>query len=135
MKTALNFRIKKYFTCNTPSEIKRALYNYGPVLCSIKWWDDFKLDKDNCLYRTNKKKSYGYHAVMIYGWNEKGFLCQNSWGRSYGNDGRFICPYNIPIAEAKGFVDDETVGLKQLKRNSFLDIIYKILNRIVNLFI
>ena len=33
---ALNFKIKSYFNCSDVNDIKRALYNYGPVLCSIK---------------------------------------------------------------------------------------------------
>ena len=134
MKRASSFKLRQYFTCNSPEEIKRAIYNYGPVLGSIKWWEDFNLDKNNCLYRTNSRRDYGYHAIMIYGWNETGFLCQNSWGKFWGNGGRFVCPYNIPIVEAKGLVDDEAAEFKQVKRNTFLDFIYKGINYVVNFF-
>lgn len=126
------FKIKSYFNCNSVTDIKRALYNYGPVLCSIKWYDTFKC-KDGVL-TGEQKGDYGYHAVMIYGWNEKGLLCQNSWGKLWGDGGRFILPYSIPVAEAKGLVDEVDDSIIAPKRNAFLDIIYKIINFILNIF-
>lgn len=132
-KNAQEFKIKSYFNCSTNNDIKRAIYEYGPVLCSIKWYDTFKVDKDGVLEGA-QKGDYGYHAVMIYGWNSCGFLCQNSWGTSWGEKGRFILPYTIPVAEAKGLVDDETSNIIIPKRNKFLDFIYKIVNAIVNFF-
>ena len=127
------FKIKSYFNCSNNGDIKRAIYNYGPVLCSIKWYDSFKCDKDGVLYGASKG-DYGYHAVMIYGWNETGFLCQNSWGKLWGNDGRFILPYNIPVAEAKGMVDEVNNDIVIPTRNTFLDIIYKLINFLLNKF-
>ena len=126
------FKIKSYFNCNSVTDIKRALYNYGPVLCSIKWYDTFKCE-DGVL-TGEQKGDYGYHAVMIYGWNEIGFLCQNSWGKNWGNNGRFILPYSIGVAEAKGLVDEPSNEIKAPIRNNFMDIIYKIINFFANMF-
>jgi cathepsin C len=127
------FKIKSYFNCSDESDIKNAIFKYGPVLCSIKWYDTFKCDKDGVL-NGEKKGDYGYHAVMMYGWDETGFLCQNSWGKNWGNNGRFILPYSIGVRDAKGFVDLEDPEIIVPKRNSFLDIVYKIVNFILNLF-
>lgn len=132
-KNAQEFKIKSYFNCSTNNDIKRTIYEYGPVLCSIKWYDTFKVNKDGVLEGA-QKGDYGYHAVMIYGWNSAGFLCQNSWGTKWGENGRFILPYSIPVAEAKGLVDDETSNIIIPKRNKFLDFVYKIVNAIVNFF-
>ena len=127
------FKIRSYFTCSSDTDIKRALYNYGPVLCSVKWYDTFNCNADGVL-QGEQKGDYGYHAVMIYGWNETGFLCQNSWGTHWGNKGRFILPYSIGVREARGLVDLEDSQIVSPKRNAFLDIIYKIVNFILNIF-
>ena len=89
---ALQFKIKYYFSCKTINDIKLALYQYGPVIAGIKWFDKTIADKDgNFIY--NKNNSYSYHCIMIYGWNDQGFLCQNSFGENWGNKGCFILPF------------------------------------------
>jgi len=42
-------------------------------------------------------KMLGGHAVPIVGYNDKmqAFLCQNSWGSSWGNHGFFYIPYTV----------------------------------------
>ena len=132
-ETSIYFRADSYFDCKSNDDIRRAIYNYGPVLASIKWYDTFKVNSEGIL-EGEQSGDYGYHAFMIYGWNETGFACQNSWGTRWGEKGRFILPYNIPIAEAKGTVDVEDNTLIRPKRNGFLDIIYKIVNFVLNIF-
>lgn len=127
------FVIKSYFKCSGEKDIKRAILNYGPVLCSVKWYDTFKCDNDGVL-TGEKTGDYGYHAVMIYGWDERGFLCQNSWGKDWGNRGRFVLPYSIGVREAHGMVDLEDSEIVAPPRNTFLDIIYKIINFFANIF-
>ena len=137
MSNASYFRINSYYKCNDINSIKKAIYKYGPVLASIKWYDTFKVNKEGIL--TGKRKgSYGYHAVVIYGWNEKGFFIQNSWGTSWGNRGCAVVPYEIPIAEARALID-ASIDIDQQdisipKNNSFLSIIYGIINYILNIF-
>lgn len=36
----------------------------------------------------------GGHAVAVVGFDEKGFTIKNSWGSSYGYNGRFTLPYD-----------------------------------------
>ena len=133
---AKEFRISKYFSCSSIDEIKQAIYNHGPVLASYKWYNTFKVDKNGKL--TGKQSGDpSYHAIMIYGYITEGFLCQNSWGKSWGKDGRFLVPYDIPVSEARGFVDlvnDINIDdIVEPKRNKILDILYKCINFILNL--
>lgn len=136
------FRLSAYARCHSNNDIKAALMNYGPVLCSINWRDTFKIDKDGVLYGEDTGDD-GYHALVIYGWNEKGWLIQNSWGRNWGNGGKFILPYTYKIAEAWSIVDGEQdidknsnddLHVIKPKRGTFMDLIYKIINAICNFF-
>lgn len=133
---AKEFRILKYFSCSSIDDIKQAIYNHGPVLAAYKWYNTFKVDSNGKLIGA-QTGSYGYHAVMIYGYDSEGFWCLNSWGKSWGKDGRFLVPYDIKVTEARGFVDfvndiniDDIVEPKQ---NKILNIFYKCINFILNL--
>ena len=130
---ASSFKIKSYFSCNTPEAIKEAIVSYGPVLGVIKWYSSYQPDKKGVL-STTKLGNKGYHAVMIYGWDKTGFKCQNSWGKSWGNSGRCVIPYEIKIEEARCFVDAINTKVIIPKRNSVLDMLHKIANFILNLF-
>ena len=132
-ENASSFKIKSYFSCTNNNAIKNAIMNYGPVLASINWYDSYKPDKDGVL-PINKSGDSGYHAIMIYGWNKTGFKCQNSWGKTWGNDGRFIAPYEIKIEEARCFVDEVDTKVIIPKRNAIFDVVYKLLNFFINLF-
>ena len=76
MKNASMHKAKRYARLFTADEIKYALMNYGPVLIAIDWYDDNKLDKDFVMCKGTKNP--GGHALMLYGWDEKGWLIQNS---------------------------------------------------------
>lgn len=135
---AYNFRIKAYFNCKGEAAIKQALYEYGPVLISIRWYKGCYVDMEDKKLKYNPYSSYNLHAIVVYGWNKDGFLCQNSWGINWGKKGRFILPYDYKIEEAKGIIDEQNeINLDLIvipKRNKFLDIIYKIINWVINLF-
>lgn len=131
------FHIDSYYSCNDNNAIKKAIYKYGPVLGAIKWYDSFKPNSNGVL-KGEQTGSYGYHAIMIYGWNETGFLCQNSWGTAWGKNGRFTLPYSIPVAEAKALIDSDvdidSKDVKMPKTNKVLKILYIIFNEIINFF-
>ena len=129
---ASTYRILKYFLCPSNKDIKYALYNYGPVLASIKWYDTFTVANDGTLVG-EQKGSYGYHAIVIYGYTKDGFWCQNSWGTGWGKKGRFFLPNSIKVREARGFVDwNGSDELKEPSTNGIWNLIYKGLNAIVN---
>lgn len=131
MDIASKFRTKSYFSCKTVEDIKYALVNYGPVIISIKWFDDYRVV--NGILTGGKSKNYGYHALVCYGYTPKGFLIQNSWSKSWGNRGRFLLPYGTKIQEARGLVDfknDEYIPPR--KPQGILGLLYKALNTWIN---
>ena len=100
-------RISTYFSIDKDdvTNIKLALLRNGPLMVSIPWQSDFKLDCKNVLYsKSNCNAFRGYHAVVVYGWNEKGWLIQNSWGKNWGDKGRATYPY--AFEEVWGTTDD-----------------------------
>lgn len=124
-------RISSYFKISTTDELKTALMKYGPVVVSMNTYDGSKLVND--VYTCDTSKDHGSHCVYIYGWDERGWLVQNSWGWFYGWDGRFVIPFDFKFNEIWGITDDITDGIVRPKRNKWIDIIYKIINKIVNL--
>lgn len=127
-------KITSYFSVNGTEEIKRALINYGPVMISVKWYDNIKVE--NGVMTTDFSGSYGYHCILITGWDEKGWKIMNSWGKHWGDNGYAVLPYSFPIAESWGITDDITRLKEDIvvpKNNSILNVLYKILNFILNL--
>jgi len=128
---ALNFKIDSYYRCSTYNDVKYGIYNYGPVLGCIYWHGEYSFDKD--VIKFNTKKDGGYHAIMIYGWNDIGWLVQNSWGTSFGNGGRCIIPYEYPLVEVRVLVDNTPHNDKHLKKTNIKKkrVIHKPINSIL----
>jgi len=53
----------------------------------------------------------GYHEVLCYGWNDttKMWLCANSYGENWGDEGFFTLPYYYEIRETIAFIDDSKI--------------------------
>lgn len=141
LKDTEHCRISSYYRCKTAENIKSAIYNYGPVLAAVDWYDDNSLDSNYILKQGTT--GGGGHALLLYGWNENGFLFQNSWSTRWGNEGRAILPYSYPIYEAWGIIDnnhpqpkpdsdDKIPVIVTPTSNTFIDIISKMLNATVN---
>ena len=122
--------ILSYAKCDSINSIKHALINHGPVLASVKWYNSYSFDGK--IIKMDKSKDYGYHAITIVGYNEIGWICQNSWGKDFCGDGRFIYPYEEKLEEAWSFVDADSYDIKKPKRGILIDILYKIYNFIIN---
>ena len=125
-------RISSYFRVNDENSIKNALINHGYVLAGMTWHKGAKLVDG--VY-TPAGAVAGGHAIVIYGWNEKGWLAANSWGTNWGNKGRFIIPFDFKFSEMWGITDNITEDIVRPRRGKIRDIFYKIYNVIVNLFI
>lgn len=129
-------RISKYIKLKTFNELKYALMEYGPVLASINWYDDNKVDKKTGII-TKGTIDAGGHAIVILGWDEKGWLAQNSWGTAWGKKGYFTIPYDYKITEAYSLIigDDKAKNdIQQPVKCAATNIFYKIINWILNLF-
>lgn len=124
-------RVSSYFRVYDENAVKEALMKHGYVVVSMNWHEDARL-VDNVY--TPFGRTSGRHAVVIYGWNEKGWLVQNSWGSLWGNKGRFIIPFDFKFNEMWGITDNITEDIVRPKTGKIWDVLYKIWNAIVNFF-
>lgn len=134
LELAYPHRVSAYYRCKNDDAIKTAVMKDGPVLVSMNTYRGATLEND--IYTWDPKASYGKHCVMIYGWDDRGWLIQNSWGDSYGGDGRFVMPFSYKFNEAWGITDDITSSeVVVKKRSNFLDFCYSIYNKLVNMWL
>jgi C1A family cysteine protease len=130
-------RFTSYFKLNSKNDIKASLMNNGPVIMSMKWYDDIKVKKG--VITTECGTSDGNHCMVIYGWNEEGWKILNSWGLGWGNLGKAILPYDVPLREAWGIIDTYTnqnlkdFDIEKPFSSSIGEIIAKIINAIMKL--
>jgi C1A family cysteine protease len=124
-------RVSSYFRLYNANAVKSALMNHGYVVASMDWYKGAELIDG--VYTITDEVS-GRHAVVIYGWNETGWLVQNSWGTAWGNKGRFIIPFDFDFNEMWGITDNITEDIVRPKTGKIWDALYKIYNAIVNFF-
>ena len=127
-------RISTYARVKTADEIKQALMDFGYVVASMKWPKTYEL-KDGVF--TNMSNEFkGSHCIVLYGWDERGWLAHNSWGIGWGQNGKFIIPFDVAFKEAWA-VTDNIVGEGAIIRpedNWFISNFGKLINTITNFF-
>lgn len=106
-------RFSSYYKCGNASEIKTALMKKTPVIMAMDWYEDIEVVDG--VMQTNYQVPCGGHCMVIYGWNEHGWKIQNSWGTSWGNKGKAILPYDIPMRETWGVVDEISENQTKLR--------------------
>lgn len=133
---AIPHQISAYFKLKTADEIKYSLMNNGPVIFSIGWYSDMAVDENGVLRSQYKKGTHtGNHCMLIYGWDERGWLFQNSWGKSWGNQGKAVLPYDAPVLEFWGVIDNiYGIEIKRPFANLIWSKIIKAINWLLNLF-
>lgn len=135
MSRAYEFKTAKYVKLNTINDIKYFIYHYGPCLLSIKWFEDYTYNPSTNTIDSKLSGGYSYHAVMCYGWTDKGLLCQNSWGINWGDKGTFILKYHDNFKEAYGLINcqdgDYSEVVDPTHEIDLLNIIYKFLNKLI----
>lgn len=132
---AYPFRFKSYAKLKDEEDIKRALMTTGPVIFAIKTYTDTKYKNGLLVSNQRKSDSKSAHCMVIYGWNKKGWLVQNSWGTYWGNKGRCVLPYDYKINEAWSVIDETVEGVEIVKpfNSKFKKFIAKILNAILRI--
>lgn len=135
--TDKNHKISTYFSITGNKEeiinkVKKCLMDNGPVMMAVPWYSDFKVKNGMIYSPSDCKTSEGGHCIYLYGWNEKGWLIQNSWGKLWGNGGRAIYPYDYPVREFWGVTDTINFDIKKKDYNKILNFIIKLLNSILN---
>lgn len=125
-------RISKYCRIWNANEAKRALYAGIPLLMAMDWYADMSV-VDGVL-TTQYRSCEGGHCMFIYGWEERGWRVQNSWGEDWGTGGTFILPYDMGMAECWAVMDDITGSLKVEKpyASRIGDFFAKIINAVYN---
>lgn len=129
------YRISQYCRITDPNAVKAALMAGNPILIGVIWYKDMKV-VDGVL-TTNYQESTGGHAMVICGWDERGWKVHNSWGESWGDNGYAIIPYDIPIEEIWTITDDiieNTKIKKPFSHTIFGQFLACIINGIVKLF-
>ena len=74
--------------------IKRALYNYGPLVALLAVHTDFYYYSSG-IYKYAWGDFEGYHAALIVGYDdvEQCFVVKSSWGTDWGEKGYFRISY------------------------------------------
>ena len=65
----------------------------GPNVASISYSDQGKKKTLKLPIITRAGRADGGHAIAILGYNELGFIIQNSWGDGWGDNGFALLPY------------------------------------------
>lgn len=127
-------RISEYCRIDTISAAKMALSSGVPLLMAMEWYADMKLE-DGVL-TTDYVGYEGGHCMFIYGWDERGWKVQNSWGENWGTNGTFILPYDMCMAECWAVIDNIIEGayVKKPFRSKTGKLIAKIINKVCNIF-
>lgn len=90
-------------------QIKTCIYNGLPVLVTMRVSEEFSgmIGKNYSNWKTHywNPNYTGYlHAVIIIGYDDtcQRFLCQNSWGKGWGDGGFFGLPYEFVTQRVAG---------------------------------
>lgn len=112
-EAALHLQEAHFYDSEDLDDIKRAVYRYGGVSTSIyasvstanlNGSSSYNRATNSYCYTGNAKPN---HDVVIIGWNDSysadnfstevpgngAFICQNSWGSGFGDDGVFYISY------------------------------------------
>ncbi|MCD6467905.1 MAG: PKD domain-containing protein, partial [Thermoplasmata archaeon] len=92
--------------------IQSKLIELGPLCVSMKVYTDFQF-YDGGVYRHRYGKLEGSHQIVLVGYNnDKGYwICKNSWGKKWGENGWF------KIAYGECGIEEEVVYVKYEKHN------------------
>ena len=113
-----NYHITSYARLYTEKEIKSWMFIHNIGIPIAIATEDIKLDKDNIIQIPANYPNSG-HAMLIVGWNETGFIVQNSWGKNWGDNGYAILPYEYEIREAWGVTTTQYHSVESVKKPSF----------------
>ena len=134
-EAGLNYKFASYFKLKDELAIKEHILDGNPVIFSMYWFDDIKIKDGVMQTAAVKTKKTGGHCMVIYGWNETGWLVQNSWGKYWGKNGRVTIPYSVPTKEFWGVLDaasDSSLILEKPFKTKFGAVVAKALHKVVS---
>lgn len=86
-----NIKIGRYAKIGSELQLKQAILINGPCFGALPVYNSARIDFWNKILGDEYE---GGHAIAIVGYNDKGFIIRNSWGKSYGNDGYSVLSYD-----------------------------------------
>lgn len=128
-----DYRITSYARLYTEKEIKSWLFVHKIGVPIAIATGDINLDKNNIIQIPAVYPNAG-HAMLIVGWNDSGFIVQNSWGKNWGDNGYAILPYEYEIREAWGVTTTEKYAEESVKKPNF-NFIRCLIQYIIKLFV
>lgn len=133
---APKYKIKTYNRILDTESIKNAIHNYGPVVAGFDVYADF-FDYSEGIYEKQSDKYCGGHIVAIVGYDntESCWICKNSWGTEWGENGYFRIKYGECRIDDLGNCYYFTSCIKAKSMNNFdLNIILNQFPLLKNLF-
>ena len=79
---ASDYKITSYARLYTEKEIKSWMFVHNIAIPIAIATEDLVLDENNII-QIPSSYPYSGHAILIVGWNETGFIIQNSWGKNW----------------------------------------------------
>ena len=101
---ALKRKVTSYQRCTNFAAVKAALVSRYPVTVGFDVYSSFEGAENTNTgmmpYPNTRTEQYlGGHAVCIVGYNDNlaggSFICRNSWGTNWGDNGYFYMPYQV----------------------------------------
>jgi C1A family cysteine protease len=103
-----DYKLKEYHSVVTAKmeladkvkTIKKAIMEYGPVATNMTFYKDLDAYTEGIYEWDGKATEEGGHWIVIVGWYEHFeiknggcWICRNSWGPNWGENGYFRIPY------------------------------------------
>lgn len=87
-------RISNWHSINSVQAMKEWISTRGPLSCAFTVYNDFFSYRSG-VYRHVSGAVAGGHCVSCVGYNDAGgyWICKNSWGRGWGDEGFFNIAY------------------------------------------
>lgn len=88
------YNIDEFYYINNFNEMKQWLDRNGTLLTRMNVYRDL-FDYNGGIYEKNSDLYIGGHAVAVIGYNDAEYywICKNSWGRQWGENGFFKIKY------------------------------------------
>ena len=75
------------------ASIKAAIHDLGPIVVSTPWYQSWFRPAAGVLPRPDAQ--VGGHAIVAYGWDQRGLRLRNSWGSAWGVGGDCWMPDDL----------------------------------------
>ena len=103
-------KITNWHEITSAAEMKTWISTRGPLSCAFSVYNDF-FSYRNGVYRHVSGALAGGHCVSCIGYNDAGgfWICKNSWGAGWGEQGYFCIAYGQCGIDAKMWAVDGVV--------------------------